>query len=164
MLLLMLKILTRMVIKRYADVDEIAQKVQIKKETIQALGYFLMMQVIFSGKEEEFYAIVNSEVNEKLGCKRSYITYEIIYTPQTCAEELLTERVQENMRLLNEEICKSVNSQAQKKWDFEQEILVSDWGEIPRRSYLKYQLPEDYLSSQFAMADGVLKLNTGILQ
>lgn len=127
------------------------------RETLMEMGYENMNHMFLSGKSATFYSNRNNKLYEMAGIESAYEYWDIIHNHENTVNALSHNQVQLEKLMLNNEIVKTINTQAKNRYDKygedNDEIIISLLdGEKP------FFYREGYVDMQLLLSDKLLKI------
>jgi len=129
------------------------------RETLVEMGFEDMNHMYLSGKSVAFYSIRNHKLYEMAGIENAYEYWDIIHNHENTINALPHSQVQLEKLMLNNEIVKTINAQAETRYDKygEENEEIFDAlldGETP------FFYKKGYIDMQLLLSDKLLKIRS----
>lgn len=143
---------------------------EAKKLIISKMGYSNVTEIMLCCKCKEFYNRFNEYVKEHYGWERCYPQLRVVYIDDIAkqiplkAEEIRKLSYDDKKSQLNAEIIKSLNIQAEKRYEENQNKVKSkcdgEWGDLNKMyDDEPFVYESDYVEIQHALADYLLNIH-----
>lgn len=140
-----------------------------KKLIINQMGYNNVTEIMLCYKCEEFYNKFNEYIKEHYGWERCYPQLRVVYIDDIArqipikAEEIRKFSYEDKQSQLNTEIIKSLNIQAEKRYDDNCKKIEtecnSEWGDLNKMDDTPFVYESDYVEIQRALANYLLNIH-----
>lgn len=159
---------------RIADTYEDKMILEAKKIVLSNMGYSRMSDVLLKFKERQFYSMLDKYVNENYGWEYFYSQLQIIYIDDIAkqiplkAEDIRKLSNSDKRLQLNSEILNALNSQAEKKFENNQnqiiDIIANDYdGDNDGQDKKQiFSYNSDYVPVQKELAKYLIKIGSNL--
>lgn len=143
---------------------------EAKKLIISQMGYNNVTEIMLCYKCEDFYNRFNEYIKEEYGWERCYPQLRVVYIDDIAkqiplkAEEIRKLSYEDKKSQLNAEIIKSLNTQAEKRYEDNCNKIKSEhdseWGDFNRMDEnVPFEYESNYVEIQHALADYLLNIH-----
>jgi hypothetical protein len=147
-----------------ADDDKKKKILQVERYVLkQVMGFEKIIQVFCRFKQNEYYQLVNENLQELYGWHHYFKQIKLIYTPEDVLEAIQESEVDLQKELLNAKIVTAINENAQEKYDLEQKKLEELHSNLVDETCKGassgiWKIPDTYLEAQHILTEELINI------
>lgn len=147
-----------------ANEDEKRYLLHVEHDALIKLGLSKYIQVVSKGIQSEYYNLIYQKIYEDKKWKQYYRRYKIIFNAKDIQRSIPEVEFELKKQLLNNEIVKYLDDEAQRLFDANKEKCDTALSEAVRTgqnigaAMSMFRFPDDYMIAQKLLTDELIKL------